>query len=297
MKKIFSLLLLCTAGLKAVFAADLAVLVASVSPLTLYQWSLEKETIVPEYREDYSLLALPIIVADSDLETMDLLSKNPVKLFPALFEAALIYSDLEDFSPVLCSGEITVTPKIEYGKAGAVIGYDDFDLTYSANDWTSRGRIDGTIDIDLIYKTEHLAELSIISDTTLEKGEMRLLVDFDEDAANNYLEEFGEDLDSLMMYAFAFAYPHLDEISAELGIDLSSIVNYEDAVSILEDMEIMDVLNAAAFFMFANEYYYLSGPEAFSMVLDLTLIMDGEEIDLGRLLKNSIKMVNFMDSF
>ena len=67
--------------------------------------------------------------------------------------------------------------------------------------------------------------------------------------------------------------------------------------SILEDMEIMDVLNAAAFFMFANEYYYLSGPEAFSMVLDLTLIMDGEEIDLGRLLKNSIKMVNFMDSF
>ena len=307
MKKILSLLLIVLFISVSVSAAEPFVILSTVSPLMLYSGSMESESydisLYPEYYGNPVIV--PFLIKDSGLSFDDLISDNPLKVGSAIFDIIVLSSSLSDFHLLSGAGSIAIEPNLREvyeGNVSVSLDYDDVALMYQAGGYTESSSIDGRTTVNLSWNGEAIFTLTVDADTTLSgEGSVSLDVFLDYDTLNSYLASSAFTLSELRAYVMEMLTTEFSPefISALIGADIT-LLDSDGIVSILEERNMLDVLDALAFMIFASEDYRLSSTDPFTMCFVPKLSIDGvvrDDFDIEKIIKSCVRFYHFTEMF
>ena len=301
MKKILLTSILIVSFVFCAFASEPAVVTSSLIPLALYHADFESIDLTdPPY--DSSLVALPFIVKDSTFEFQDLVSSNPIKIADAVLDFSMIYTAVEDLRMLDSSGTIDVIwdyERIEDGAISFSVIYDGVNLLYSACGVSESKSIDGRVDLTVLFKTPYLVELIVDSDTTLEKGQFRVMFSYDSDSADAYLSSM-TDMENISDYSVEIMLSVIpsDVLESLFGSEIYEM-NPSDIRKYLEDNQMKDILDFIIFFMVASDDSRLTLGDIFSLSISTYAEIDnsGEILNLDRFVKNVIKLIDLAEDY
>ena len=292
MKKLSITILAALALCLPLFSSPLAT-VASLAPLALYSGSMKEEVI--DLGESYapSAIAMPLVLAESGFEPSGLLSPEPKEVLQSLIEGMALLATIDDLYVEEGRGVVTLAPDfsgLAEGRFSFSIVYDDVTLMYNAASVTDIGSIDGSSLLTVDLAVDPVFTLAAESDTSAGgKGSVELSVMLDIEALDAYLAFSGMEIGTIRHMLVGMLASEIPEelLSAVLGKDASG-ADAGVIISLLEEKDMLDLLDALIFILIASEDYRLSESDLLTLCFQPVLSIDGEVVDLDiqRLIKD-----------
>ena len=298
MKKILSILIVLVISFSSFAASEPLVTLSTVLPAVLYMDEMEAEYDMSEQYSRYSMfspLAIPFLVADSELSFYDIFSDSFIDKAKSAYEAVTLFSSVSDMRAISCRGILSFEPSVDLreGEAAISVIYDDIALLYSSGGWTDTGYIDGRAGARVKWNGKPLVTLSVFSDTTLsDHGTVELSLYLDEKKVDEFIGFIGVSREELWGYGIETAFQefHPDLLSYILGFDVE-IADQDEIVKALEASDMLDILSFLGLVWLSSD--------AITMCVVPHLTIDGAvpDIDIGKLMKDAVRLVNLADSF
>ena len=292
MKKILVVIMLSLAAVSPVFSAP-----KDVEPLVIL--SLAAPALIaaenPGGDVDLSmtdqamLLMIPEEIRRSGIRLAGILSDNVITIANEGLKVAMLYAGFDDVDIIGAGGYVSSSFDMDAIETDRLfrtrISFDDASAIYKFGSRASSTSLDGTILLSLSIFSEPLFSLYIDTGDILISGDggyqgnvLEIRVDLNEDAVYSYFDMAGISLEDARMNAIMmfmmFGGADYDDA---IGMDLSSM-DYNEIVSVLSEGNLLDVLDAAAFFFEASNDPAMDIPGIATVALKPSLYLNGSPV-------------------
>lgn len=294
MKKISAVIMLSLAAMLPVFSVP----VPPAEPLVILSLAAPAITAAenPGGSVDLSmldeamLLMLPEEIMRSGISLSGILSDNIIKIANEAFKAAMFYSGFEDAYLIGASGTVSSSfdskALEEEGLLRAYISFDDAAAIYKFGSRTSSTSLDGTMCFTASLLSDPLASLFIDTGDIVISGSsayqnnvLEIRIDLNEDAVLSYFDIIGIDIDearsNAIMLLLMFGGDEYGDLL--IGEDLDAM-QLDEITGVLREKNMLDVLDAAAFFIEAGSDPSMDIPGMISVAIEPSLYLNGAPV-------------------
>ena len=241
------------------------------------------------YSDAAMLLMVPEEIMRSGIRLSDVLSDNVLKIANEAFKVAMLYSGFEDAYLIGTSGTVSSSfdmKALEESLIRSYISFDDASAIYKFGSRISSTSLDGTMCFTASLLADSLVSLFIDTGDILISGNeayqdniLELRIDLNEGAVRSYLDITGIDIDearsNAIMLFLMFGGDEYDDLV--VGEDLSAM-EYSEIIGVLRENNMLDVLDAAAFFIAASSDPSMDIPGMISIAVEPSLYLNGQPV-------------------
>ena len=235
------------------------------------------------------LLMVPEEIRRSGLKLSGILSDNILTIANEAFKAAMLYAGFEDASLIGAGGTVSSSfdmEALEDGLIRSYVSFDDANAIYRFGSRTSSTSLDGTmcftasiLDDPLVSLFIDTGDAEISGDGSYSGNVLEIRIDLNEEAVRSYFDISGTDIDearsNAIMMALMLGGDEYDDLI--LGEDLSGM-EYSGIIDVLSENKLLDILDAAAFFIAASSDPDMDIAGMLSIAIVPSLYLNGEPI-------------------
>ncbi len=255
-------------------------------------------------------LAVPAEVKDSGVTLSGLLSDNLITMGMNMFDAALMISNFDNSEVINACGSMDMIldeESIQNGYLSADLTFNDADILYRFGSGVTRATLNGTLRLSLAFFEEPLLSLFIDTGDMVVSGDdsyvgnvLELRLELNRELVDAYMEMTGAGIESSRQEALWFIASQsgmYDEMV--LGADLSSM-DYDTVITVLDECNLLDVLDAVAFFLTAVNDLSLDLQDMIIMAIKPSIYVNGEpveDLDLSKGLRRVADIYSLISAF
>lgn len=292
MKKILAVIMLSLAAISTVFSAPKdaePLVILSLAAPALIAAENPGGDVDLSMTDQAVLLMIPEEIRRSGIRLAGILSDNIITIANEGLKAAMLYAGFDDADIIGAEGSVSSSLDIEgIEKDGFLrtrVAFNDASAIYKFGSRISSTSLNGTILLSLSILSDPLfslyidtGDITISGDGAYQGNVLEIRVDLNEDAVHSYFDMAGIGLQETRMNAIMmFLMMGGADYDDAIGMDLSSM-DYNEIVSVLSEENLLDVLDAAAFFLEASNDPAMDIPGIATVALKPSLYLNGSPV-------------------